>query len=185
MRYCSSANNDTIFDKALKMTLIFEGGYVNHPNDPGGETNKGITKAVYDAYRINKNLPIQSVKDITDNEIKEIYFENYWMKASCDKIPGKLAILHFDTSVNCGIKQASRFLQKSIGCITDGFIGPKTIETLKNIKDTNGLTDIINKYMQERLKFYNTIAEKNLKLKVFLEGWNNRISLLKKYLQAF
>ena len=67
------------FKKALKFVLSMEGGYVNNPNDLGGETNFGITKKTYDAYRKANSLPPQSVKFISKNEIEEIYYKNYFL----------------------------------------------------------------------------------------------------------
>jgi len=169
---------DKIFEIALKMTLQFEGGYSNNPKDPGGETNKGIIKAIYDSYRKSKKLPFQSVKNITDDEVKEIYYNNYWLKASCDKIPDKVAVIHFDTAVNCGVGQANKFLQRCLRVVSDGVIGNKTIEEMKKVKDKIGLTEFVKNYLTMRKNYYTLISEKNTNLKVFLKGWNNRIALL-------
>lgn len=169
-----------IFENALKLTLQFEGGYVNNPNDPGGETSKGIIKSVYDSFRKSKKLPLQSVKLITDDEIKEIYYNNYWLKASCDKIPNKIAVIHFDTAVNCGVGQANKFLQRCLKVVSDGVIGNKTIEEMKKIKDEVGLSQFSKDYLKMRKDYYVIISEKNEKLKTFLKGWNNRLALLEK-----
>lgn len=167
-----------LFKKALNLTLQFEGGYSNNPNDPGGETNKGIIKTEYDKYRKSKNLPLQSIKLITDDELNDIYYNNYWLKASCDQIPGRLPVIHFDTAVNCGVTQSSKFLQRSVGVIADGVIGPKTIQTLNDIKNKVGLNDIIKSYLQQRIDYYYIISIRNPKLKVFLKGWINRVDKL-------
>jgi lysozyme family protein/tRNA uridine 5-carbamoylmethylation protein Kti12 len=169
-------NND--FKNALKFVLLFEGGYVNHPNDPGGETNKGIIKKVYDEYRNFKKLPIQSVKLIEEKEIEDIYFNNYWKYGKCDLMPRKIAMIHFDTCVNCGVFQANKFLQRSLKVLDDGFIGPKTLKTLRVIKDSVGIKEIISEYLNQRRNFYKQISDKNEKLKVFLKGWNNRLTKL-------
>lgn len=169
-----------IFKKCLEFVLQFEGGYVNHPNDPGGETNKGIIKTEYDKYRHSKNLPLQSVKLITEDEVQEIYFNNYWVKNFCDQMPVKIALIHFDTSVNCGVRQAGKFLQRALGVSDDGFIGPATLKKLKEVKDTIGLNNLSSNYLNQRKNYYIIISEKNPKLKVFLKGWNNRVSALEK-----
>lgn len=88
------------FEKTLKFILQREGGYVNDPNDLGGETNKGITYRTYNAYRKNKGLPPQSVKYITDEEVKDIYYNNYYKASGADKISDpKLSAYVFDTAV--------------------------------------------------------------------------------------
>lgn len=106
---------DKNFDKMLQFVLKREGGYINDPNDLGGETNKGITYKTYNAYRKSKNLPARSVKYITDSEVKEIYYNNYYKAVGADKIKKtKLAAIMFDTAVNMGVSKAKTFLQKSI-----------------------------------------------------------------------
>jgi lysozyme family protein len=96
--------------KALAFTLKWEGGYVNDPHDPGGETNKGITKLVYDNYRRLAKLPIQSVRLISANEIYDIYEHNYWLNMGCDKMKDiKLAISVFDFGVNGGTARAIKW----------------------------------------------------------------------------
>lgn len=106
---------DKNFDKMLQFVLKREGGYINDPNDLGGETNKGITYKTYNAYRKSKNLPARSVKYITDSEVKEIYYNNYYKAVGADKIKNpKLAAIMFDTAVNMGVSKAKTFLQKSI-----------------------------------------------------------------------
>ncbi len=92
---------DSNFEKMLKFVLQREGGYVNDPNDLGGETNKGITHTTYNSYRRSKGLPIQSVKYITDSEVRDIYYNNYYKASGADKISNPtLAAYVFDTAVN-------------------------------------------------------------------------------------
>jgi len=172
----------TIFNKALEFTLKWEGGYVNHPNDPGGETNKGIIKTVYDLYRKEKGLSIQSVKVITDKEVKDIYYNKYWLIGKCEDIARtslKLALVHFDTCVNTGTKQAAKFLQRSLKVKDDGIIGKGTIKSLEE----NYNTTIIDSYIQQREEFYVKISDKNTNLRVFLNGWTKRVGDLKKILK--
>jgi lysozyme family protein len=97
---------DKEFEKALKFTLKWEGNYSNDPNDPGGETKYGISK---------KSYPTLDIKNLTLEKAKEIYYQNYWLKADCDKIPFPFNITVFDTAVNCGVERAKRFYQISIG----------------------------------------------------------------------
>ena len=143
---------------ALAFTLKWEGGYVCNPNDPGGETNKGITKLVYDSYRKSKSLSIQSVKLISDGEVHDIYAERYWIKAGCNKITDiALAISVFDFAVNAGVSRAVNMLASAPNA---------------------------SRYNDARLGYYAKICTINPKLKVFLKGWQNRVIDLEKYIQA-
>lgn len=141
------------FDIALKYTLQFEGGYVNDPADKGGATNKGITKAVYDEYRTKNSLPIQSVKNISDKEVQDIYYKQYWLASGCDKLSDKLAIVVFDFSVNSGVSRAKRYLT---------------------------LTQDPNKYLDLRASFLKKIVQKKPSQQKFLKGWLSRVENLRK-----
>ena len=94
------------FEEAIKFILKWEGGYTNDPNDPGGETNFGISKRSY---------PHEDIKNMTIKRAKEIYYQNYWLKAECDKLPTPLDVIVFDTAVNCGRSRAKEFMLSSLG----------------------------------------------------------------------
>ena len=93
---------ETVFDRAMRFVLRWEGGFVNHPNDPGGATNKGVTQNVYHKWLQKHDRSIQDVIHITDEEVHEIYFQNYWKAAKCDELDGRdsLQIALFDTAIN-------------------------------------------------------------------------------------
>jgi len=176
----SVVDDKKVFKDALELILKYEGGYVNHPDDPGGATNKGVTQNVYNKYRSSLGQPENDVKEITDNEVEEIYFERYWLTGKCNELPIKLAIVHFDTSVNTGIFQASKFLQRSINVLDDGIIGPKTLEALKGFEEV----DVIESYIEKRIEFYKNLVERKPQLKVFLKGWLNRVEHLKQHIES-
>ena len=92
------------FEDALKFVLKWEGGYSNDPNDPGGETKFGISKKAY---------PYEDIKNMTLERAEKIYYENYWLKAGCDKLTSPLDIVVFDTAVNMGVSRAKEFLTAS------------------------------------------------------------------------
>lgn len=163
------------FETALKFTLKFEGGYVNHPNDPGGETNKGVTRLVYDAYRRSKGLPMQTVKLITDHEVIDIYKSRYWAEAKCDAMPEQVAIAMFDAAVNTGVKRASILLQRALGVVDDGVIGPKTLTAIKAAEPHQ----LAIKMIDERDKFYQSLVANKANFSVFLKGWLNRTKALR------
>lgn len=176
-----ASSNKQPFDKALKFTLQWEGGYVNHPNDPGGETNFGVTKATYDAYRKSKKLPLQSVKFITITEVKDIYKNNYWFRAYCDRVKNpNLAIVLFDTAVNFGVRRANLWLQKSLGVKEDGEVGPETLAKLAQAD--NGLLAL--RICDYRIAYRHERVAKNPTQQVFLKGWLNRDNALKREIGA-
>jgi lysozyme family protein len=173
--------NDIRFIKALENVLIYEGGYSNNPNDKGGETNKGIIQTVYNTYRTKKKLSIQSVKNISNDEIQEIYYNNYWLICKADKMPLQLSMLHFDTSVNAGPKQAALFLQRALKVTPDGAIGPKTIAAI-NALGPQEMQNILFIYMDNRINFYIDIVIKDNTQLVFLKGWLQRCRNLERSL---
>ena len=117
------------FEIAIKEVLHHEGGFINHPDDPGGITNRGITKRVYEKW-IGREASEQEMRDLTEETAIAIYKKNYWDRNRCDMVedassPG-VAYFLLDFAVNAG-RQGAKCLQKSIGANPDGVIGPKTI----------------------------------------------------------
>lgn len=117
----------TNFAPALIAVLKSEGGFVDNPRDPGGPTNKGITQAVYNAYRARLAQPLQTVKLITDSEVAGIYKSNYWDALNGDNLPSGVDYAVFDFGVNSGVHRAAVLLQTVLGVVQDGAIGPATI----------------------------------------------------------
>lgn len=97
-------SSDYYFEDSLKFVLKWEGGYHNDPNDPGGETNFGICKKWY---------PHEDIKNMTVERATKIYYENYWLRAGCDRMDFPFNIIVFDTSVNMGVRRAKDFLEES------------------------------------------------------------------------
>lgn len=163
---------------ALQFTLKWEGGYVNHPLDLGGPTNKGITHKNYDAYRIAKLLPTRDVKFIEDAEVMEIYSEMYWKPSQADLMILPLAIVHFDTAVLFGVSGAVQFLQEALGVGVDGIFGPQTKSGMgaKNNRET--ALSII----EGRIAYHHNRVNENHSQEVFLQGWLNRANDLKKFI---
>lgn len=138
-----------VFDKALSFVLRWEGGYVNNPNDKGAATNKGITQATYNSWLRSKGQNNKDVRQITDSEVRAIYYNNYWLAAGCNKMSEKFAILCFDTAVNMGVSRCKEFLDYS--------------------KYTNP-----DKFIIARIRKYNEFAKYGNQ-KIFLQGWLNRV----------
>lgn len=162
-------------ESALKFVLRWEGGFVDHPNDPGGRTNKGVTQKVYDAWRARQGRAAQDVKLIDDAEVHAIYATDYWLPPRCDRLATPLDLVQFDTAVNMGPGRAVRFLQASVGCEADGDFGPATQRAVAGC-DAGG---VVTDYCRRREAYYRGLVQKNPKLGVFLKGWMNRLNALR------
>lgn len=155
-----------IFSKCIKVVLRNEGGYVNHPNDPGGETNFGIAKRFY---------PNEDIKNLTKERAIEIFYKDYWLPMNLEDIENEELILQlFDFGVNVGRKVAIRVLQRLIKVDDDGIIGKETITAI-NTQDQS----IVDKFKRRRKIFYMNLAAKKPKLEVFLMGWLRRVDKTK------
>ena len=153
------------FERALAMVLKHEGGFVNHPNDPGGMTNNGITKKVYDAY-MGKVTTTEELKNIPDNHVAEIYKKQYWDRVNADNLASGLDISIFDWAVNSGCGRAVKALQKCVGAKQDGGLGPLTLKAVSD-KDPEDLIEMIS---VEREAFYRKLKT----FEHFGKGWLRR-----------
>lgn len=154
------------FKDYLEVILRHEGGYVNHPSDPGGETKYGICKRSY---------PNLDIKNLTIEQASNIYYNDYWLKLNIDEIYDEdLKLQLFDMGVNAGIKTAIKLLQHIIEVTEDGIVGPITIK-----KINSNYIDIVERYENARIEYYNHLVEKNPALQVFIKGWLNRVNTTK------
>lgn len=163
------------FEASLPFVLRWEGGFVDHPNDPGGRTNKGVTQKVYDAWRKRQGLPVRDVKRLDDTELHRIYESGYWIPPHCDRLARQLDLVHFDTAVNMGLGRAVRFLQKAAGCGVDGDFGSQTEKAVQACRPG----DLIASYCATREAYYRELVRRNASLVVFLKGWLNRLNALR------
>jgi lysozyme family protein len=106
------------FDRAFSIVVGVEGGYVNDPNDPGGETQWGISKKAY---------PNLDIANLTEDDAMSIYMRDYWDRMRCDEIPWPLSLYIFDSAVNQGTFSATLLLQSAVGVQVDGELGPLTM----------------------------------------------------------
>ena len=149
---------DLDFDNMLNFVLKSEGGY--NLNDCGQPGNKGILQSTYDEYRKNKKLSTKDVKNIADEEVKDLYYTMYYKKSGADKISNKrLALYVFDTAVNMGVSAAKNLLEK---CNNN----PDKFNELRNAR-------------------YESIAANNPDKKQYLEGWKNRVANTERYANDF
>jgi len=159
------------FLNALKQVLVYEGGYVNNPNDPGGATNKGVTQAVYNQWRLSHGEAKQSVKFLTMQEVNALYKANYWDKVKGDDLADGVDMAVFDLAVNSGINRAIKMLQQVSGVTVDGIIGPATVAAAnKNPQKT------IAALCDARLKFLESLST----WQYFGKGWSARVASVEK-----
>ena len=178
----SANQSNPNFERALKFVLDAEGGFFNHPHDSGGKTMKGILQRVYDRYRDDKQETRRCVREITDDEVEDLYYNEYWVPGKCYKFPWPLYAVHFDGCVNTGVGQASKFLQRAVGSKADGAIGPKTIIAYEAKVDEVGVDAIVQDILEQRKGFYDLLVYKNPTQKSFIKGWDNRLNNLKDYI---
>ncbi len=148
--------NDDNFSLAFLFAMKWEGGskYTCDPCDPGGETKYGISKRSY---------PDIDIKSLTEEEARKIYQQDYWDKMGCPMMDKPLAIVAFDTAVNCGVGRTKKWME--------------ILNVAKDDARRNAQA-----LLQRRLVHYKTIVEKNPTLGKFSKGWNNRVNDLSKYI---
>ncbi|GLS05003.1 hypothetical protein GCM10007860_21530 [Chitiniphilus shinanonensis] len=156
------------FDQAFDRLIGHEGGYVNNPKDPGGETNWGVTKRV-----AVENGYTGPMKALSREQAKRIYKTAYWDKAKCERLPGAIAFQLFDAAVNHGISNGTRFLQRAVGVADDGIIGSKTMDAIRALSPS----DVVLRFNTERLTFYTQLST----FQTFGKGWVNRVAANLKY----
>jgi len=154
------------YDHCLEMILHHEGGYVNHPKDPGGETNLGVTKRVWEEHGGTKDM-----KDLTVEDVAPIYKKSYWDRVKGDDLPSGLDLCVFDFGVNAGTGRAAKYLQSMIGTTVDGGIGPNTLKALEAYVQVEGLAATIDTYQSNRQEYY----EKLSTFETFGRGWTRRV----------
>ena len=171
-------NQPDNFGNILNTTLKFEGGYVNHPKDPGGETNKGITRKTYTQYLTEHGLPTNNInmRQIPQEHIYDIYSQKYWEPIHGNELPPLLSQQMFDYAVNSGPQKAIKTLQIIVGVNPDGVIGPQTINAVQNYVTKYGENSLANGILNEREKFLNELSKKHPE---FRKGWMNRINQLR------
>ncbi len=153
------------FDKCLEMLLHHEGGFVNHPKDPGGMTNLGVTKAVYDAWT-GKESTEAEMRALTPADVAPIYRKNYWDKVRGDDLPSGVDWCAMDWAVNSGSKRPAKAIQKAVGAKQDGAIGPMTLQAVADVDPDR----IIEAVYHTRQRFYERLST----FETFGNGWTRR-----------
>ena len=155
------------WEKCLEVILHHEGGYGNHPKDPGGETNMGVTKRVYEDFGGTKDM-----KELTKEDVEPIYKKNYWDRVKGDDLPEGLDLMIFDFAVNAGTGRAAKFIQRLVNTTVDGGIGPNTLGKIKEYVVTYGIEETITSYALMRQNYYESLST----FDTFGKGWTRRVS---------
>ena len=150
--------------------LASEGGYVNHPSDPGKATNMGITIATLSAWRGTK-VTNKDVQNLTQAEALAIYKAQYWDTVRADQLPLGLDYLTFDYAVNSGPARAIKDLQRTVGADVDGVIGQKTLSKIKEYITAKGIQTLLHSYATRRWNFVKGLST----FSTFGNGWRRRI----------
>lgn len=155
------------FEKALAAVLHHEGGFVNHPDDPGGMTNLGCTKTVWEEH-CGHPVDEKAMRALTPADVAPLYKRKYWDKIQGDELPNGVDYAVFDCAINSGPGRAAKFLQACVGVEPDGGIGPKTLAAVKAFNSKQ----LVEDYSKRRLSFLMDLP----KWSVFGKGWSRRVS---------
>ena len=163
-------------EKLVPKILKWEGGFVNHPNDKGGATNKGITIGTYTYYRKVKGLPaptVEELKNITTDEWMDILKTLYWDKWKADSINNQsIANLLVDWHWGSGV-YGIKYPQQVLGVAADGIVGVKTLSAINDYPDQE---ELFQKLWNRRKQHFEDIVKRDPSQKVFLKGWMNRLN---------
>lgn len=155
------------FEDCLARVLASEGGFVNHPSDPGGMTNLGCTKAVWEAF-VGHPVSEADMRALTPEMVAPLYRRKYWDKVSGDLLPSGLDYAVFDAAINSGPGRAAKWLQQVVGTTVDGAIGPGTLAAVA----AKPVQQVIAQYNDTRLQFLENLPTWG----TFGKGWGNRVA---------
>jgi len=155
------------WDKAFDLVIVNEGGYVDNSQDPGGATNWGCTKAVWEKY-VGHEVTKDDIKALTKEDVKPLYKRNYWDAIHGDALPSGLDYCIFDCAINSGTGRAAKFIQEIAGVTADGAIGNNTVAAITQINPVTAINEFCDK-RQAFLESLKTFA-------TFGKGWSKRVA---------
>jgi len=155
------------FEESLAHVLKHEGGYVDHPKDPGGATNLGCTKKVWEEW-VGHEVTKDDIKALTVADVAPLYKARYWDKCRCDDLPHGVDFAVFDLAINSGTGRASKFLQGACGVAADGAIGPATLAAVAKMNPR----ELASKICERRLEFLQALPT----WETFGKGWGRRVA---------
>lgn len=155
------------FQKALDAVLHHEGGFVNHPKDPGGMTNLGCTKRVWEEW-VGHPVDEKAMRALTPEDVAPLYKKKYWDAVRGDDLPDGVDYIVFDTAINSGPGRAIKFLQGCVGTDMDGALGPKTMAAVRAADPKQ----LVEGYAKRRLSFLQDLPTWG----TFGKGWSRRVA---------
>lgn len=159
------------FEQCLAMVLKHEGGFVNHPKDPGGMTNLGVTRKVWEEW-VGHSVDELTMRSLGPKDVAPLYKKNYWDKCRCDDLPRGVDFAVFDLAVNSGTGRAAKFLQNVVGVNVDGAIGPATLAAVSAMNPQQ----LASKICTKRLSFLQALPTWG----TFGKGWGRRVAEVEK-----
>jgi lysozyme family protein len=163
---------NTNFEKCLEMLLVHEGGFVNHPDDPGGMTNLGVTKKVWEEW-VGHDVSEKEMRNLTPTMVAPLYQRKYWNACHADELISGLDYCVFDVAVNSGVGRAIKLLQSSVGATPDGGYGAITAALVQEAEKDP--TRIIELFSAKRLEFLQSLKA----FPTFGKGWSRRVAEVK------
>jgi lysozyme family protein len=159
------------FDQCLDVIIQYEGGYVNHPKDPGGITNLGITKKVYEAW-MKRPVTDFEMRNLSVEDVAPVYRVGYWDRLKCDELHIGVDLVVFDFGVNAGVTRSTKFLQEIVGAVPDGVIGPKTLSRARDYCEKYKKENLIKLFSNKRRDYYRSLKT----FPTFGKGWIRRVN---------
>lgn len=159
------------WEKSFAATIKHEGGYVDHPSDPGGATNLGITIGTLSNW-LGRPASKAEVKSLTVDKVKPIYKKNYWDRVKGDDLPSGVDYAVYDFAVNSGVSRSSIYLQNIVGSAPDGKIGPQTIKDVNAYVEQFGGAQLVNEICSQRQAFLERLST----FPTFGRGWTTRVN---------
>lgn len=164
------------YEKALRAVLLHEGGFVNHRDDPGGMTNLGCTKRVWEAW-VGRPVTEEEMRALKPEDVAPLYKAKYWDTVRGDDLPAGVDYVIFDCAINSGPKRAACLAQRVASVTQDGSIGPKTIAAIEAYCDKHGVEAFIAAYTEAREAFLRSLPT----FDTFGKGWTRRVDEVEKY----
>ena len=161
---------NTNWQKLFELMLQSEGGFVNHPRDPGGMTNLGVTKATWESW-VGREVDEAEMRGLTADKVEPLYKERYFNAVRGDELPMGLDYLMFDFAVNAGAGRAIKILQAAVGVTPDGGFGPMTMAAVQAVDPI----ELIERFSQAKEDFYRSLTT----FTTFGKGWLNRVADVK------
>jgi lysozyme family protein len=162
----------TNFDKCFELMLAHEGGYVDHPKDPGGRTNLGVTQHVWEEW-MGRPVSEKEMRALTPIMVKPLYKRKYWDAVRADDLVDGVDYCVFDVAVNSGPGRAIKFLQSCVGTTPDGGFGPATLAAVKKAEEDP--VRLVELYCAKRLEFLQSLKT----FETFGKGWSRRVAEVK------